>query len=64
VNTNLSIAAIAHRWGFCDASHLGREFRREMSVSPSDYREAHGTHRTLKVVSAVKGVARQPMTIP
>ncbi len=52
VNTNLSIAAIAHRWGFCDASHLGREFRRQMSLSPGDYREAHGTHRTLKMVSA------------
>ncbi len=42
VNTNLSIAAIAHRWGFCDASHLGREFRRDLSLSPGDYREAHG----------------------
>ena len=42
VNTNLSIAAIAYRWGFCDASHLGREFRRKFSLSPSDYREAHG----------------------
>lgn len=42
VNTNLSIAAIAHRWGFCDASHFGREFRREFSLSPGDYREAHG----------------------
>jgi len=42
VNTNLSIAAIAHRWGFCDASHFGREFRREMSLPPGDYREAHG----------------------
>lgn len=64
VNTNLSIAAIAHRWGFCDASHLGREFRRQMSVSPGDYREAHGTHRTLKLVSTVNGVARQPPTVP
>lgn len=63
VNTNLSIAAIAHRWGFCDASHLGREFRRQMSVSPGDYREAHGTHRKLKVVSAAKGVARQLITV-
>jgi AraC family transcriptional activator of tynA and feaB len=54
VNTNLSIAAIAHRWGFCDASHLGREFRRQMSLSPGDYREAHGARRALKVVSAVK----------
>jgi AraC family transcriptional activator of tynA and feaB len=52
VNTNLSIAAIAHRWGFCDASHLGREFRRQMSLSPGDYREAHGTHSTVKLASA------------
>jgi AraC-like DNA-binding protein len=42
VKTNLCIAAIAHRWGFCDASHFGREFRREFSLSPGDYREAHG----------------------
>jgi AraC-like DNA-binding protein len=49
VNTTLSIAAIAHRWGFCDASHLGREFRRQMGLSPGDYREAHGTHRTEKL---------------
>ena len=41
VNTTSSITAIAHQWGFCDASHLGREFRREFSVSPSDYREAY-----------------------
>jgi len=42
VHTAASIAAIAHRWGFCDASHLGREFRREFSMSPGDYRAAHG----------------------
>jgi AraC-like DNA-binding protein len=41
VNTNASIATIAHRWGFCDASHLGREFRRVHSMSPGDYREAY-----------------------
>jgi AraC-like DNA-binding protein len=41
VNTTTSIAAIAHRWGFCDASHLGREFRREFSMPPGDYREAY-----------------------
>jgi AraC-like DNA-binding protein len=41
VNTTSSIATIAHRWGFCDASHLGREFRREFAMSPSDYREAY-----------------------
>jgi AraC-like DNA-binding protein len=42
VHTASSSAAIAHRWGFCDASHLGREFRREFSMSPGDYRAAHG----------------------
>ncbi|MCG7631450.1 MULTISPECIES: AraC family transcriptional regulator [Gordonia] len=42
VHTDSSIATIAHRWGFCDASHLGREFRREFSMSPGDYRAAHG----------------------
>ena len=42
VNTACSIAAIAHRWGFCDASHLGREFRRQFSISPGEYREVHG----------------------
>jgi AraC-like DNA-binding protein len=41
VNTTSSIASIAHRWGFCDASHLGREFRREFSMSPGDYRAAY-----------------------
>ena len=42
VHSSASIAAIANRWGFCDASHLGREFRREFSMSPGDYRAAHG----------------------
>lgn len=45
VNTTLSIAAIAHRWGFCDASHMGREFRREFSMSPGDYRAAYSITR-------------------
>ena len=39
IETKLSIAAIAHRWGFCDASHLGREFRGQFSMSPSEYRD-------------------------
>ena len=41
VTTHLPVAAIAYRWGFCDTSHLGREFRREFSMSPSDYRDLH-----------------------
>lgn len=45
VNTTSPIATIAHRCGFCDASHLGREFRREFSMSPGDYREAYSVGR-------------------
>jgi AraC-like DNA-binding protein len=41
VNTSLPIARIALRWGFCDASHLGRQFRREFGMSPGDYRDAY-----------------------
>jgi AraC-like DNA-binding protein len=41
ITTASSISTIAHRWGFCDASHLGREFRREYSMSPGDFREAY-----------------------
>jgi AraC-like DNA-binding protein len=47
VNTTSPIAAIAYRCGFCDASHLGREFRREFSLSPRDYREAYSIDRPL-----------------
>lgn len=42
VNTGLPISAIAHRWGYYDASHFGREFRRVHGTPPRDYREAHG----------------------
>jgi AraC-like DNA-binding protein len=45
VNTTSPIATIAHRCGFCDPSHLGREFRREFSMSPGDYREAYSIDR-------------------
>ncbi len=39
VTTSLPVTAIAHRWGFCDPSHLGRLFREVYSMSPGDYRE-------------------------
>jgi AraC-like DNA-binding protein len=42
VNTDVPISAIAHRWGYYDASHFGREFRRVHGAPPRDYREAHG----------------------
>ena len=42
VQTNLTIAAVAHRWGYYDSSHLSREFRRYYGKSPADYRDAFG----------------------
>jgi AraC family transcriptional activator of tynA and feaB len=42
VHTDMTIATIAHRWGYYDPSHLGREFRRHFGVSPSEYRDSHG----------------------
>jgi AraC family transcriptional regulator, positive regulator of tynA and feaB len=45
VHTVLPISEIAHRWGYFDTSHLGREFRRQLDCSPQDYREVHGQAR-------------------
>jgi AraC-like DNA-binding protein len=42
VATDLPIGSIAHRWGYYDASHFGREFRSFLSMSPSDYRDCFG----------------------
>jgi AraC family transcriptional activator of tynA and feaB len=42
VNSNMTIATIAHRWCYYDPSHLRREFHRSFGVSPSEYRESHG----------------------
>jgi AraC-like DNA-binding protein len=37
-----TIAALAERWGFCDAAYLGRAFREAYGVTPGDYRMLHG----------------------
>lgn len=42
VSTRLPMSAIAHKWGYYDASHFGREFRRAFSASPGDYRNEFG----------------------
>lgn len=42
VATSLPIGSIAHRWGYYDASHFGREFKTFLSMSPSDYRDSFG----------------------
>ena len=40
-----TIAALAERWGFCDAAYLGRAFREVYGVTPGDYRALHGGGR-------------------
>lgn len=41
LNTNLTIATIAHLWNFYDAGRLGREFRRVFGISAGEYRQNH-----------------------
>ncbi|NIJ30760.1 AraC-like DNA-binding protein [Sphingomonas insulae] len=40
-----TIAALAERWGFCDAAYLGRAFREVYGLTPGDYRALHGIPR-------------------
>jgi AraC-like DNA-binding protein len=35
-----SVTDIAFRWGFCDAAHFSRVFKREFSATPSEVRQA------------------------
>lgn len=35
-----SVTEIAFRWGFCDAAHFSRVFKREFGATPSDIRRA------------------------
>lgn len=35
-----SVTEIAFRWGFCDAAHFSRVFKREFGVTPSEIRQA------------------------
>lgn len=41
LRTNHTITQIAHDCGFCDHSHLSREFVRIMGKSPGQYRKSH-----------------------
>lgn len=36
-----TITEVAHRLGFCDASHLGRVFKKEMEMTPFEYRKKY-----------------------
>ncbi len=35
-----SVTDIAFRWGFCDAAHFSRAFKREYGITPSEVRQA------------------------
>ncbi|WP_295563303.1 helix-turn-helix domain-containing protein [uncultured Sphingomonas sp.] len=39
-----TIAALAERWGFCDAAYLGRAFRETYGMTPGDYHAMHAAH--------------------
>jgi transcriptional regulator GlxA family with amidase domain len=41
-DSDRTVADIAATCGFSDASHMGREFRREYGVAPNVYRAARG----------------------
>ena len=38
-----SVTDIAFRWGFCDAAHFSRVFKREFGATPSEVRQTAGT---------------------
>jgi len=38
-NESIPIAALARRWGFCDATHFGRRFRSAYGISPREWRQ-------------------------
>ncbi len=38
-----TIAALADRWGFCDAAYLGRAFRETYGMTPGDYHAMHAS---------------------
>ena len=39
---SLTIAAVAHRWGFADHAHFTREFHRRHGMTPTEWRSAAG----------------------
>jgi AraC-like DNA-binding protein len=47
-----SVTDIAFRWGFCDAAHFSRVFKREFGATPSDVRHAAVTSQEPAAVSA------------
>lgn len=67
-SSDRTVADIASSCGFSDASHLGREFRKEFGESPNEYRttrvptaqDAHRAHETREIHEALPGSAQIP----
>jgi len=51
-SSDKTVADIASSCGFSDASHLGREFRKQFGLPPMMYREQRGTASTADMASA------------
>lgn len=59
-DSDLSVAVIAHRWGFADTSHFSRRFKAHYGSSPTEYRLALrglGGASVQQPVAAVQGTA-------
>ncbi|MET9935900.1 helix-turn-helix domain-containing protein, partial [Streptomyces sp. NPDC006324] len=54
----ITVAGVAHRWGFSSASHFGRVFRTAYGVSPADWRDSAAPARTARALRPEE--AREP----
>lgn len=48
VSSSDSVAAVAARWGFVDASHLARAFRSRYGSAPGEYRAQHAVRNAAR----------------
>jgi len=60
VTTDLSMAEIANRTGFCDQSHFTNHFGKVYGVPPSKYRAVHTNGPTLRIVPTDASALRVP----
>ena len=45
-NSDLTVEAIAYRWGFVDRTHFSRVFSKQFEISPAQYRKLKSRSRT------------------